>query len=89
MPAQETTALPLGSAMPLRVVADLQGHLMPASHGLHRLPGQACNSLRGHFQGAAGALRLLAENPTGRTPREQPRFKARFKARLGNAGTPG
>ena len=62
MLAQEHSAPPEGSPMSLLVAADLQDHLLVASHDLERLQrllSDACDSLMGHFYGASGELRTL------------------------------
>ena len=65
MLAQEDYAPQLGSALPLQVAADLQDHLLVASHDLERLQRllkDACDSLMGHFYGASGELRTLLDD---------------------------
>ncbi len=62
MLAQEDSPSPHGSPMSLLAAADLQDHLMVASHDLERLQrllSDACDSLMGHFYGASGELRTL------------------------------
>jgi hypothetical protein len=66
MHAQEDlSAPPAAGAMPLLMAADLQDHLMVASHDLERLQrllSDACDSLLGHFHGATGELHGLLHN---------------------------
>jgi hypothetical protein len=59
-PASEPA--PAAAGLPLHAAADLQDDLMVASNDLDRLQrllGDACESLLGHFYGAAGELRHL------------------------------
>jgi len=60
----DANASPAGSAMPLAAAADLQDHLLTASHDLERLQtllSDACNALMASFYGASEHLQGLKE----------------------------
>jgi hypothetical protein len=57
-----------GPGMPLLAAADLQDHLMTASHDLDRLQSllsEACDTLIASFHAATGTLAALRDAPAG------------------------
>ncbi|MDB6001064.1 MAG: hypothetical protein JWP52_2763 [Rhizobacter sp.] len=65
MSMNEVSASPLSGTLPLHAAADLQDHLMVASHDLERLQTlleDACSSLMGSFYGATDEVRRLASD---------------------------
>jgi hypothetical protein len=67
----EPAPAPNGDALPLLAAADLQDHLMVASHDLDRLQrllADASDTLLAHFHGAAGSVQALLEQHGGSEP---------------------
>ena len=85
-PSQEAAATPPGATLPLPAAADLQDHLMVASHDLERLQrllDDAAQALMQHFYGADRHIRSVLDAPA--LPPDGAQAMANVMEHLGSA----